>query len=627
MVVLSDTNHVLQRYGMYIGGLGNTSSHGFFYHEGSFTYMHYDSTPGLVKIVNEILDNAIDEGIRTQFKHSNNINVYIRNNKVTIEDNGRGIPVEKIYYDEKDESIWEWSPVLAFCHKQSGTNFDDDDETEDDRVGIGMNGVGSFAANCFSKKFVAETRDGKKRCTITCKNNLSEQDVEIKSDRSATGTTVSFVPDYKRFGVEGFDALHTSLIEQRLVHLAVSYPKIRFKFNGRVVKIRSTRDYLRAFNDEFEFIESDNYIIAVMPNPSDDFRHSSYVNGIHTKKGGNHVDYIVGEVTYGLRKRIAKKYKSIKPGDIKNKIQVVTVFRNFKNPASDSQTKETLSNDPSEIKAFLGDVDWDKLVYKLWKNEAVLDPIIESYKIKEELKARAEVKAKLKKINKKPKVEKFLPPTKNWTHLLLCEGDSAKGGLMPALGREDIGYFPMCGVPLNAFEVTINKLTSNKEFQSIIGILKLELDAETELTFENIIIAADADADGAHIQGLIIGFFAKYAPYLLKQGRIKCLRTPIVVLKQKDKIKHFFMDMESYNKFAKKKNTSRFEMHYYKGYGSWDPEELEELFSEHGGIDEFLETMVVDNMADEVMYSWLSGNCSDRRKVFIQSKPFDIFDI
>jgi DNA topoisomerase-2 len=616
IVSLTDREHVLRRQSMYLGSVKPIRHENIFLEDGKFVYKEYESVDGLLKIINEIIDNSLDEAIRTNYQYANKIRVTIDSTRVSVWDNGRGIPIEK------EEKTGELMPVLAFTYAKAGANFEDGDRTT-----VGMNGIGSFVCNCFSKVFRVKTADGKQELQLTCKRNLSHQEHVVKKSTKQY-TQVTFDPDLKRFGLEEIDDLHRTLIEQRIIHLSMCHPQIQFKFNGKIPKIRRTRDYLKAFSEDYVFIENDNYVIAITPNDSDDFRQTSFINGLDVQKGGNHIDLITWEMTSRIREKVKRKYKSIKPGDIKNKLRIIVIFRNFTNFESDSQTKERLTNSTTEIRDYLQleAKDWEKMAMKIYRTESIFYPIIESFKIKEELKQRKALKDLNKQNQRKKKVrcDKYLPPIKDNTFLALCEGDSAKGSLMPVLGRDNIGYFAMRGVPLNSYEVHTNKLLANKELNNIILILGIRLgQKEQQLNFDNILLSQDADADGAHIAGLLIGFFHRYAPSVLKEGRIKKLRTPIVVLKKKGKIEKFFFDLVEYREFEKTHGVKGYQSEYKKGLGSWKKDDLKALVEKHG-FDYFVETLEYDEQAEELIHNWLSNTTSDRRKEYIQQVPFDI---
>ena len=259
----------------------------------------------------------------------------------------------------------------------------------------------------------------------------------------------------------------------------------------------SFKNLMSLFAEKFIAINDDNkpskFMIGVIPNHNDDFTHKSYINGADCINGGNHLDYIHSELISRIKDKLAKKYSAIKPGDIKNKLTYIVIFREFINPMFNSQTKENFSSDIKEIKEFLKDIDWDAFAQKIVKCSEIMEPILESFKIKEELKNRQTLN-KLGKTTKAFKSDKFLPATKENKYFLICEGLSASSGLSACLGRNQFGYYSTRGVPLNAYEASISKMADNVELSEMIKLLNLQFkDDNQDLTYENIVLAEDAD--------------------------------------------------------------------------------------------------------------------------------------
>ncbi len=500
---ISDKEHALLRPGLYIGSIVNTKCNTYVLDKKSekFTYKEIEYNPGLLKIIYEIIDNSLDEGLRTSFKFANKISVTTDQNtgKITVKDNGRGIPLGK-----SSNGISQLE--LALTELRAGSNFNDD---TDGRISLGMNGVGSSLTTIFSKELIAISRDGKEQGTLTCLNNLESKTCEIikyKANKSEIGTEISFIPDYKRFGLKKLNNINNDLIHQRLMFLSYMYPEIEFKFNDEIIKFKNAKNLMNAFAEEFISIQDNNkpckYMIGIIPNNNDDFTHKSYINGADCINGGNHLDYIHSELVSRIKEKLSKKYSSIKPGDIKNRLSYVVCFREFVNPMFNSQTKENFSSDISDIKQFLESVDWDSFAQKIVKCSAIIDPIIESFKIKEELKNRQAL-AGMSKTNKKFKCDKYLPATKNQKYLAIVEGQSAQAGLVDGLGRAEIGYFATRGVPLNTYDAKIQKITSNEELENLTKILNLKLGAETQdITYEYVVLANDADCFEQHTKVL-----------------------------------------------------------------------------------------------------------------------------
>lgn len=485
--VLDDRSHVLARPGMYIGGvqLVNQDQWIVDHETGKFQYKTLQIVPGLMKIINEIIDNSIDVAIDTDFKAANRIQVKIDSKSVTVIDNGIGIPVKKLDNSNDERTL----PEIAWTTLRSGTSFGDN------RDKIGTNGLGSCATDIFSKVFIGTSDDGKHQQTIKCYDNMSEiKPGKIKPSSGKSGVEVYFEPDLERFGLPEIDSVHQNLVYQRLFNLAISFPQIKFSFNGKQINV-SERKFANMFSDNALLESSDNAVVCVFPNEYDEFKFYAQVNGINTFLGGSHIDYVANEITSRIRDKLVKKYKTIRPGDIKNKMGLAVVLTGFKNPEFNSQAKEELKNAWSDVSKHIDSkIDFDVLAKKLLKNEAFIDPIIETFKIKEELKARQELK-KVKKI--KVKSDKYFPGIGEKKYLFLVEGLSAAGGLMKCLGRLGKFFYALRGLALNAYDSTIQKIAANQEIKDVMNILNLDIskksDESQEIEFDKIVIATDAD--------------------------------------------------------------------------------------------------------------------------------------
>ena len=410
--VLDERQHVLLRSQMYLGSLSNTLSNEYILENNKFIKKDITYIPALVKIINEIIDNSVDISIKTDFKECNLVDVTITDDYVQIIDNGPGIPVKKAF--NKVTNKEEYMPFTAWGHAMAGSNF------KENSKGIGSFGVGSFCTNVWSTKFVGISDDGNQRYKVIFTDNASNSE-ETVTKSSKKGVTVKFYPDLQRFKIDKIDDTVKEVIKQRLINLNLCFPKIKFRFNNKQLNVNSFKNYVKLFNNNFEIVEAENYSFAILPSTSDDFEQFSYVNGLKMSDGGQHIDNVVNEVTKRLRDKLCKKYKTLKPADIRNKLFVIMFMRNFSNPKFNSQTKEKLTNSIAEVNDYLGNVDYDTLCKKILKNNSIIDPIVEVFKIKEEFKRRQELK-QLDKAPKKIKDEHYLPATKNKKYLLIVEG-------------------------------------------------------------------------------------------------------------------------------------------------------------------------------------------------------------
>lgn len=589
---LSDREHILLRPQMYIGSTSLTEFDEFNLNSNKIQYSKISYVPALIKIINEVIDNSVDASIRTNFKKGKNISVKITDNKVIVSDDGTGIPIKK--------NGEYWMPTLAWGHAKAGSNFENDNE----RVTIGMNGVGSYCTNVFSKKFKGYTKDGEKEFTVLFKNNAETFKEEIKDLKTnETGTIVEFEPDLEKFNLTIIDENHKNVIFQRLQNLAISYPEINFKFNNKTINFKTFKNYINLFGNSFEIYENENIKIGILPNDYDDFKQFSYVNGLKIPDGGIHIEAISSNIVSLIREKLVKKYKSLKPGDIKNKLLIVVFVNGMPNTKFNSQTKEKLTNTLAEFNKF-ANIDY-KFVEKILKNKNIIEPIIEIYKIKEELEAKKALKdvQKVKKI----KSEKYFKCVKKPKYLCICEGFSAYGGISRVLGNQDFEYYVLKGKPLNSYEVSNQKFAANRELSELYQIL-------SSVEYDYILMASDFDLDGHHIRALISGFIEKYKPNL--KNKFGSLNTPVkMVLKNDKPIKWTYDIMEDLP--LKNGEVSK----YFKGLGTFSKEILEKVI-ETDGLEKMIEIYNFDS--PEIIKDFLSSEESDKRKEYIRNHKFSI---
>ena len=601
---LTEREHIITRPQMYIGAVDLTTSNEYILTENDkIEYQEIKIVPGFIKTINEIIDNSVDVAIKTNFKSSNEISIKMTDEFIEVQDNGTGIPVIK-------NSDGHYLAELAWGHARAGSNFDDDKN----RTQIGLNGVGSFATNCFSTKFIGKTDDGKKCYTITFKDNAKSFTDKETESTGKTGVTVKFYPDLEKFGLKVIDETHMNVIKQRLINLSMTFPEIIFKFNGKKININSFKKYVSLFNENFEIYETEDYKFAILPNESDDFRQFSYVNGLKIPDGGTHIDHIVFNIVTPIREKLIKKYAGIKPADIKNKLMVIAFLKNVKNTKFNSQTKEKITNSASEISSYFGNIDFVKITNKIIKTPAIIDPITEVYKIKEELKKRQELKS-LDKVVKKIKSEKYTRPTGENKLLVICEGQSAKNGLMPGLGRDGIGYYELRGKPLNVYESSQTKFAANVELSELYQIIRNE-------NYEMISVASDADLDGIAINGLMIAFFNMYLKEYVKDGKLYRLQTPVMALLDKNKMPVEWI----YDLKGELQEKPGLTFKYFKGLGGYTPDQMKKII-EKDGMKKMLLPLEYDDKAEETLDDWYSSAKADKRKENIMNNDFNLIKL
>lgn len=627
--VLTGRLQLLQRPSMWIGAVNKTMQKMFALSEDKVELKEVEYVPALKKIQDEILDNALDALIAHR-DASGSIKVKMDSEKVSIEDDGPGIPVVKKKLSELEEKNLpaeeaqqiknSYLPQLAWTRLFSGSNFQDSES----KTTIGAHGVGSTATAIFSTKFIGKTDDGKKSCVVKSLDNMEKVTCKVGDTSGKPGTVVEFWPDLKRFGLEKIDDIYFDLMQQRLLCLALTFPKIKFNFNGKKID-NSEKKFLKLFSENVVSASFDRGFIGVYPNDSDEFNFFTYVNGMHMSRGGSHIDWLSWQIVNPVREKLVKKYKAIKPADIRNRLSLVVFMRDFPNPRFDSQTKETLTNAQSEVSNYLnGQIDFDKLAKDIMKNDAVMSPIIDMFKLKEELKARQELK-QAKKV--KVKSDKYFPGIGEKKYLFLVEGLSAGGGLMKCLGRNEKYFYCLRGLALNAYDSSIQKIAANQEIKEVMNILNLDLtkksNEEQQIEFEKIVIATDADIDGTNIASMLLGWWYRLCPNLYKQHKIYRLNTPVVIVEDaKENIKQWFFNLNDFKRWEASNIDKKLKIVYLKGLGSLSTSQLDFIIQKQG-FDSLLEEYTLDEQSDEYFKNWL-GSDAEPRKKYMKDYDFDI---
>ena len=607
MKTLTSVEHILVRPNLWIGSVSPSEKETWVLNEDdTISFKKISYTEGLLKICNEAIDNSVDVGIKTNWEKSTKIDITITKDTFTCEDNGTGIPVEK------NES-GEWIPVIATCVPMSGTNF------EEDRNSIGANGVGIKAANIFSKKFECITCDGKGKLKIVCTDNLSTKKVSELKPTAKTGTTISFSPDFDRFGVKEFRTELITMIKTRLKFLSWFYPKCQFTFNGQKIGIKA-KDIASMFPQPAVVLNEPNVYICIYP--SEEPYNLTYVNGLYMRRGGTQIDYILNKVITDIREKVSKKYKAIKPADIKNRLGIVCFFKGFPNCEFDSQTKETLTNSVGDITSYFQreQVDLDKFTAKILKQKEIIDNITEMFRLKEELAEKKEL-AKLSKVKKEVDSEKYYPPIGKTAkkYLMITEGFSAFSGMSPILGRKEIGYYMLKGKILNVLGEKPATFMANQEINDLVNILGIDIaNPDTSMIYDKVVILTDADADGNAIAGLVLTLFNRIAPNIIKQGRVCRLETPLLIGSKGEKIEEYYFTLPDKSKM--KKNLEYF---YLKGLGSWTKNRFNQILEYEGGLEKLMVSYTLDDKTDESINKWF-GKESDGRKDALRGKEFHI---
>ena len=596
----TDREHILDAPDTYIGQVDEDETKNWLLQDDdTFKYTKYQWIPGLFKCFDEGIVNARDHAVRMsqKSKKSSNIitvkNISIEVDKetgvITMTNDGNGIDVAK--HPEYDL----WIPEMIFGHLRTSTNYDKNEK----KIVGGKNGFGFKLVLIYSKWGMIETVDHirKKKYTQRFENNLetiAEPIVETSSVKPYT--KVSWLPDYERFGIEKLTTTMFNLFKKRTYDIAaVTDKQVVVKFNGNTLPVRTFEQYINMYigkKDEttrvFETSNNGRWEYAVCLSPVDEFTQISFVNGISTTRGGKHVDYVLRQITKKMQSYIEKKRKVVvKEATIKEQLML---FLNcvVENPSFDSQSKESMNTPVSKCGSTC-EVS-DKFIDKLAKM-GVMDAAITLNEIKDTKAAKKNDGRKIRTIRGLPKLmdANYAGTAKSSECILiLCEGDSAKSGIMSGLTKEDrnyIGVFPLKGKLLNTKDLPQKKINDNVEITNIKKILGLVTNKEyskqeiKSLRYGKVIFMTDQDLDGSHIKGLCINLFHSQWRDLFKAGRfIGFMNTPILKA-TKGKKELSFYNESKYNEWKKANNDGKgWSIKYYKGLGTSTSREFKEYF-------------------------------------------------
>jgi DNA topoisomerase-2 len=583
-----------------------------------------DIVLGLYKIFDEILVNAADQTVRDKKCNTIKVAIDMKTGIIEVYNNGSSIPIEK----HKVENMYV--PEMIFGNLLTSGNYD----TKGKTVG-GKNGLGSKLTNVYSTFFDVEILDleRKKKYYQRFKNNMFEKDEAVVTDigKNVTEsyTKITFLPDYKRFGLKNLTDDMESILKRRVYDIAgTTNSLVKVFYNDVHIDVKTFEDYIKLYYaEEVDVIYADineRWSVGVVYDSNASFQHMSFVNKISTFQGGTHLNYVVNQIVDKVTANIQDKHKNlkIKPSQIKDNI---TVFINstIEDPGFSSQSKESLTTKASEFNVKC-ELD-DKFITKLCKT-GLVDEIVQLAQVKQLAELNKSDGKKVTSLRKLVKLDDArLAGTKRSSEcrLILTEGDSAKSFAISGLeviGRDKYGVFPLKGKLLNVRDASPKQLLGNEEIKNLKQILGLKQNTNytdtKKLRYGGIIILTDQDVDGSHIKGLLMNFFHFFWPSLMKlNGFIQSIATPIIkVFKKSDNKKtspEIFYTLTDYKKWCEKMGDSikSYDIKYYKGLGTSTEKEAKESFTD-------FEKRIVT-------YIW---NESDMQNKLINADNYDLED-
>lgn len=645
---LSHIEHVLVRPSTYVGSIEKNTEEMFVLDKNDplnpcIIKRIIEYCPGLFKIFDEILVNVTDQETRLEQKKKNGdsnvisvstikVDIEKETGRISIYNDGDGIHVVQI------EEHNCYAPELIFGHLLTGTNYNDTQE----RIVGGQNGYGAKLTNIFSKEFSIETVDKTRslKYSQTFSSNMTHRtDPKIVAYTGKPYTRISFIPDYKRFGLEGLTEDMIALLEKRVYDVAAWTNKTVSVFlNGTKLDFKTFEKYVDLYIGEkseharVHLELGERWEVVATYNENSNFDQVSFVNGIHTSRGGKHLEYIVGQIRDGLVEYIRKKRKiQVKPATIRNEL-FIFLKSTISNPSFDSQTKETLTTPPSKFGSS-ATID-EKMIDKIAK-VGIMERVMNAVENKNNKDFQKTDGKKQNIIRGLPKLhDADLAGTRESKKcvLILTEGDSAKSSVLSGLGpegRDLYGVFPLRGKLLNVKDTDQEKIINNAEIQAIKKILALKSgvdysidtpDEEWELRYGKIMILCDSDVDGSHIKGLLMNFFHSFWPSLLRAGFVITMLTPIVKA-FKGKTSHAFYNLGDYKNWKEiTPDHHTYEIKYYKGLGTSSSAEFKEYFKDM----KILNYEWTDRSNDAIDLAFNKKRADDRKKWL---EDYDIFNV
>ncbi|MDD6150903.1 MAG: toprim domain-containing protein [Bacteroidales bacterium] len=597
---LEGVKHIRMRPGMYIGRLGNGSNPG----------------DGIYVLLKEIVDNSIDEFAMGFGKQ---IRIDIEGHKVTVRDYGRGIPLGSV--------------VKAVSILNTGGKFDD----KAFQKSVGLNGVGTKAVNALSSEFyVCSHRDGQCSWARFVQGDLVDSGSSETKEKN--GTLVVFTPDEEIFGKYEF---HDDYVETLVRNYSYLKKGLTLNLNGTAYK--SENGLLDLVNENMTesplyppiHLEGEDIEIVLTHGNSYGENISSFVNGQNTRDGGTHLAAYREAIAKTLKEFFKKNYA---PEDCRQGV-VGAISIQIQEPQFEAQTKIKLSSTYMwEKQQGHGEVDRGPTI-RSYVNDFVsraLDnyltihkeivPVIED-KIKSSQQEREEISGIQKKTrerNKRANVynkklrdcrfhlgDKRTPKTEediDRSSIFITEGDSASGTITKARNANYQAVFSLRGKPINCYKESRKKVAENEELNLLISALGVEDDL-ANLRYNNIIVATDADDDGMHIRMLVLTFFMKYYPDLIRRGHVHILQTPLFRVRNKKVNRYCYSVEEKEEAVAELKNGV--EITRFKGLGEISYDEFVHFIGDSMRLDEV--NLAEEESISDLMQFYMGDNTVERQ--------------
>ena len=622
ITVLEGLEPVRKRPGMYIGGVGST---------------------GLHHLVWETLDNSIDEAMNG---HASNIRVTLHKDgsAITIEDDGRGIPVD-VHPKSKKSALEVIFTVLHAGGKFEAGNY---------KTAGGLHGVGASVVNALSRELVATVKRDGHQYQMTFRQGKPTGSLKKIGAARGTGTTVYFKPDPQIFPKVEFDP---QIIRERLEIASYLHRGVKVIFEDETSGQKDVFqheeglvDYLKkivagrpgkAVHDAPFTLEKENGIkieLVLQWTESTDEHLRSYVNGIPTGSGGTHENGLRAGLGKAVRNYIdthnlSPKGVTLTAEDIREGMTgILSVF--LREPQFQGQTKDRLNN-PEVLSAVDGLV---RPALEHWLNhnqsiaEAIVARIILSARAREASRAaQAEVVRKgptAGRVNLPGKLADCTSPGSITSELFVVEGDSAGGSAKQGRDRARQAILPLRGKVLNTEGVPTAKVLENKELADLVTALGCGVGKTFDLNrmrYGKVIILADADSDGHHIATLLLTFIYRHLPQLMTAGRVYIAQPPLYRV-DIGKDTHWAIDDQHKDQIIKKAGRATPEITRFKGLGEMMPKVLWET-TLNPRTRRLLKVEIADQLVTDRVINELMGKDASARFRFIMDRAEDAVEL
>ncbi len=601
-------------------------------------YIGSTSLRGLHHLVYEIVDNSVDEALAG---YCNEINVKINEgNSITVIDNGRGIPTG-INAKTGLPAVEVVFTILHAGGKFGGGGY---------KVSGGLHGVGASVVNALSEWLeVIVYQDGKIHKQRYEKGKvIYPLKVVGECEKDHTGTEVTFQPDKEIFEETEYSF---SILEQRLREMAFLTKGLKIILeDNRIDKRRKEFHYEGGIKEYITYLnkgksalyedivyceeEKNNVHVEVAFQHNDGYTENviGFVNNINTPEGGTHITGFRNAITktfneYARNNKILKeKDQNFEGEDLREGLTAIISIK-IKDPQFEGQTKQKLGN--SEARGAVESVVTEKLTYYLEQNPSNARTICEKAVLAQRAKTAAR---RAKELARKSPLEGFSLPGKladcsdknpENCEIFIVEGDSAGGSAKSARKRETQAILPLRGKILNVEKARIDRILGNAEIRAMITAFGTGIHEDfdiSKLRYNKIIIMTDADVDGAHISTLLLTFFYRFMPDLIRAGHVYLAQPPLYKLEKNKKVWYAYSDEELNNILKEVGRDQNNKIQRYKGLGEMDAKQLWEttMDPEHRILKRV--SINMDNESEiDVTFSTLMGDKVEPRREFIEA--------